>query len=348
MKINNNINFGIKQNKETPEAHKNIDTKSVQKSIDARTVNPQEYIGRSQVNFRGNESLKKLSEEDKIFVDTISKTLQFSKKDTKKLEKIIQEFLKENNFESLNDMHEGDYLNEEACLTETVEDTFNLNEMECMTFSCELMEKVISPENYKPVVDRYQKDYGKFEQICNKYNIGLEDRLEGYYTLKDSAEFFNIDSVFDVIKKEKNHCYEADIINLQDAVKLSDEDFEEFLIDIALASKEKTKFRIQPKKNQTGSFKVYRDIAEDFMTDKILKEYNLSTDDFKFIKNKLAKREDVKDPKENKKTAFMIAEKYNLDIDSIQNIVSIIDFFESKEALYFDKILFEKMISSSK
>lgn len=98
MKINS-INFFSYSNS-SPENFNN--SKSVQKlnkSVINNTFNPMEILGRSQVKFTGVNN-GDLNGFDKSFLDDISKELELSKQDSHKFKKVVNQFLKNNNYAS--------------------------------------------------------------------------------------------------------------------------------------------------------------------------------------------------------------------------------------------------------
>lgn len=98
MKINS-INFFSYSNS-SPENFNN--SKSVQKlnkSVINNTFNPMEILGRSQVKFTGVNN-GDLNGFDKSFLDDISKELELSEQDSHKFKKVVNQFLKNNNYAS--------------------------------------------------------------------------------------------------------------------------------------------------------------------------------------------------------------------------------------------------------
>lgn len=344
MKINNissNFNAIIAQNKK----HLSQNSNNNDKHIDAYTINPQEYLGKSLINFKGKENEFTLTKMDSDFLKAVSATLQLSKEDAAKLEKIFKDFLSENGYKALKELNGFDHITDQAIICETVEKEFNLSEMENTAFTCELTEMIIRGDKYKPKVDKYNKDYSDFEKICNKYNIDEDHCLKAYYRLKDEAEFLDLDSIFDAVNKHKSEFSTPTIMFLQRNLGIQDDTMSDFLIDMSLASKNQKTIRNKPQKDQTDTTKFYRNVAEQFIAKDIMTGFGLSKKSYDFLKSELENRNETKNKSENLKVAFNIADKYNLEKGSETTILKIIDGLESKDSEYFDRILFSRFKS---
>lgn len=113
MKINS-INYFSYNNF----SHKNINNAVSNKDGDRANnikneLNDLEVLGRSQVKFTGANN-SEANEFDKTFYNNISKELELSKQDSHKFKKVVNQFLKNNNYDSL----------EEFCLSCDTDEKF--------------------------------------------------------------------------------------------------------------------------------------------------------------------------------------------------------------------------------
>ena len=142
MKINsiNLFNYNSQSNKNINNVVLNKNDR--QNSIN-NDLNTLELLGRSQVNFTGVNN-DDLNEFDKAFLHDLSKELEFSKQDSHKFKKVVNQFLKNNNYASPEDFCASCDTDEKYCsFIENVASQFNLSDEKIEILDKALMNKIM-------------------------------------------------------------------------------------------------------------------------------------------------------------------------------------------------------------
>ena len=106
-------------------------------------LNAMEFLGRSQVKFTGLSN-DDFSEFDKAFFNDISKDLELSREDSDKLKKIVNKFLKKNNYSSTEDLCASFDTDEKYySFFENVASQLNLSAEKVMLLDNALMNKIM-------------------------------------------------------------------------------------------------------------------------------------------------------------------------------------------------------------
>ena len=190
MKLNS-INF-LNYNNYAP---KNINKpepaqKGEQISIDNK-LNQLEFLGRSQVKFTGinnNDS----NEFDKTFFNDISKDLELSREDSDKFKKIVNKFLKKNNYSSTEDLCA-------ACDDGELIESFIDTVAEGLNLSDEKIEKLDDFFIKKYAVKKFSKALENDESLADTVFPLLVKSIEKNLVCNNLVEKYNLD-----LQEQKN------------------------------------------------------------------------------------------------------------------------------------------------
>ena len=123
------------------------------------------------------ETLKQLKEDDNKLIETIKTTFNLDEKQTKRLNKIIQNTLEDFGYFSLKQLNPEENIEDIGILSDNITDEFKLNEHESLLLSSEILKRIMAIK-YTPSInpldrdkEQTQKDRTIFQQVLNKYNI---------------------------------------------------------------------------------------------------------------------------------------------------------------------------------
>ena len=184
MKLNS-INF-LNYNNYAP---KNINKpepaqKGEQISIDNK-LNQLEFLGRSQVKFTGinnNDS----NEFDKTFFNDISKDLELSREDSDKFKKIVNKFLKKNNYSSTEDLCA-------ACDDGELIESFINTVAEGLNLSDEKIEKLDDFFIKKYAVKKFSEAFKEDESLADTMLMFAAKSMKNNLVCENLLEKFNLD-----------------------------------------------------------------------------------------------------------------------------------------------------------
>ena len=184
MKLNS-INF-LNYNNYAP---KNINKpepaqKGEQISIDNK-LNQLEFLGRSQVKFTGinnNDS----NEFDKTFFNDISKDLELSREDSDKFKKIVNKFLKKNNYSSTEDLCA-------ACDDGELIESFIDTVAEGLNLSDEKIEKLDDFFIKKYAVKKFSEAFKEDESLADTMLMFAAKSMKNNLVCENLLEKFNLD-----------------------------------------------------------------------------------------------------------------------------------------------------------
>ena len=180
-------------------SHKNINNAVSNKDGDRANnikneLNDLEVLGRSQVKFTGADN-NEADEFDKTFYNEISKELELSKQDSHKFKKVVNQFLKNNNYDSL----------EEFCLScdtdekfysfiENVASRFDLSDEKIGLLDKSLLDKIMMVKLSKTLEEDNSLAYAMMPIVVEslKKNVVCNNLLEKFNL--DSQEKENISS----------------------------------------------------------------------------------------------------------------------------------------------------------
>ncbi len=190
MKLNS-INF-LNYNNYAP---KNINKpepaqKGEQISIDNK-LNQLEFLGRSQVKFTGinnNDS----NEFDKAFFNDISKDLELSREDSDKFKKIVNKFLKKNNYSSTEDLCA-------ACDDGELIESFIDTVAEGLNLSDEKIEKLDDFFIKKYAVKKFSEAFKEDESLADTMLMFAAKIVENNLVCNNLVEKYNLD-----LQEQKN------------------------------------------------------------------------------------------------------------------------------------------------
>lgn len=152
-----------------------------------------EVLGRSQVKFTGINN-DDLNEFDKAFLNDISKELEFSKQDSHKFRKVVNQFLKNNNYASPEDFCMSCDTDEKYySFIENVASQFNLPDEKIEKLDKALMNKIMMIKLSKV----FEEDESLADAIIPIATKSIENNL----VCNNLVEKFNLD------EKEKTNIY---------------------------------------------------------------------------------------------------------------------------------------------
>lgn len=280
--------------------------------------NNMEILGKSQVNFAGTGF--KLNPDDKKFIDVVSRDLRFSDKQKKQFSEIVKDYLKENKLKSLEEM-DGDDNNEQTYFLNKVGEKMNLSDTEFEVLSFHIIDRIFCDGVYLPEDRRFVKDLTLIEPILHNY--GFDD--ETVDTITDAmlidAENLECNALFDIFNQ---HANEIEDTIFYDALtdEVSDDTAVNIIIDLSLKSKEYEKLgeNIFPKNSERAKF--YNSIDDDYISDDILKEFQIDASEIDNIfRHVIQRHADIS----LQQIAFEIADEYNLPPKADKKIIEIIE-----------------------
>lgn len=276
-----------------------------------------EIVGKSQINFSGNDF--RLDANDKKFINVVSRDLRFSDKQKEQFSEIVKDYLKENKLKSLEEM-DGDDNNEQAYFLNKVGEKMDLSDAEFEVLSFHIIDRIFCDGVYLPEDRRFVKDLPLIEPILHNY--GFDD--ETVDTITDAmlidADTFECNALFDIFNEHANEIEDTIFYNtLTDEV--NDDTAINIIIDLSLKSKEYEKYgeNIFPK--NTERVKFYNSVDDEFITDEILEQFNISEEEGENIFKHIIKRhENIS----HQQIAFEIADEYKLPPKADKKIIEII------------------------
>lgn len=278
-------------------------------------ASPLEFWGRSQITFNGNI----LNNDDKKFVDVVSRDLRFNAKQKEKFTDIISQYLKENKIKSLDEIDcKGD--DEQANLLNKISEKMDLSDPDFDVLSFHIVDRMYCEGIYLPEDRRFIKDLPVIEQVLQK--SGLDDDVIDVITdsLLIDADILDCETLFDVFNK---HIENIDNTSFYDSLtdELNSDETTNTIIDLCLKAKQYEKYgdSIFPKHEERVRF--YSFLDDEFITDNILKEFNIDESEDEKIFNCIVLRHDNVSLQQ---IGFQIADKYNLPEKADKKIIEII------------------------
>ncbi len=154
-------------------------------------LNRLEFFGRSQVKFTGINN-DDFNEFDKTFFNDISKDLELSSEDSDKLKKIVNRFLKKNNYSSTEDLCA-------FCDNAELIDSFIDTVAEGLNLSDEKIEKLDDFFIKKYAVKKFSEALEEDESLFNTIRTSAVKIVENNLVCNNLAEKYNLD-----LQEQKN------------------------------------------------------------------------------------------------------------------------------------------------
>ena len=154
-------------------------------------LNRLEFFGRSQVKFTGINN-DDFNEFDKTFFNDISKDLELSREDSDKLKKIVNRFLKKNNYSSTEDLCA-------FCDNAELIDSFIDTVAEGLNLSDEKIEKLDDFFIKKYAVKKFSEALEEDESLFNTIRTSAVKIVENNLVCNNLAEKYNLD-----LQEQKN------------------------------------------------------------------------------------------------------------------------------------------------
>lgn len=278
-------------------------------------LNPSEILGRSQVNFTAQKD-KKFEEYDKQFIDTTAINLRLSEKDKNCMKNFVTDFLKQNNYKSLEDIAGMEHIEEQSDFISELGADICQSDFDYNILSNAFNNRMFYDEQYVPEVDLYEKDYEVVDHILDKYGMDESQKAEIFDVIKMHADVLGGETIFDLFKPENEPTLLMSLI--KDQLHLSDDLATDLLIDFGLMSEKDDEARhegIYPWKMTTLMNEQAKDEA---IACEIIGEYDLEGDEF--YEDLIEEDDDDYDDdeiEETKSTMEEIAEQLNRRRDGV-------------------------------
>ena len=294
------------------------------------------------------ETLKQLKEDDNKLIETIKTTFNLDEKQTKRLNKIIQNTLEDFGYFSLKQLNPEENIEDIGILSDNITDEFKLNEHESLLLSSEILKRIMAIK-YTPSInpldrdiEQTQKDRTIFQQVLNKYNIPPAYYNILYREMKQDAYEAGYSSTLDIFKQGK------DITSYKrtDAILKSPEFRDirtDLIIDFNIAVKNEDAITEEAKMKAEKDMERYK--KETVLLSLINEQHNLSMDDINNLRGYFSeKKYDYES--DLWKAAYEISEKLNLKTKVIADIIQKINAMDKEEIemgnFDFIKVLMEK------
>lgn len=295
------------------------------------------------------ETLKQLKEDDNKLIETIKTTFNLDEKQTKRLNKIIQNTLEDFGYFSLKQLNPEENIEDIGILSDNITDEFKLNEHESLLLSSEILKRIMAIK-YTPSInpldrdkEQTQKDRTIFQQVLNKYNIPPAYYNILYREMKQDAYEAGYSSTLDIFKQGK------DITSYKrtDAILKSPEFRDirtDLIIDFNIAVKNEDAITEEAKMKAEKDMERYK--KETVLLSLINEQHNLSMDDINNLRGYFSeKKYDYES--DLWKAAYEISEKLNLKTKVIADIIQKINAMDKEEIemgnFDFIKVLKEKI-----
>ena len=279
------------------------------------------------------ETLKQLKEDDNKLIETIKTTFNLDEKQTKRLNKIIQNTLEDFGYFSLKQLNPEENIEDIGILSDNITDEFKLNEHESLLLSSEILKRIMAIK-YTPSInpldrdkEQTQKDRTIFQQVLNKYNIPPAYYNILYREMKQDAYEAGYSSTLDIFKQGK------DITSYKrtDAILKSPEFRDirtDLIIDFNIAVKNEDAITEEAKMKAEKDMERYK--KETVLLSLINEQHNLSMDDINNLRGYFSeKKYDYES--DLWKAAYEISEKLNLKTKVIADIIQKINAMDKEE-----------------
>ena len=183
MKINS-INY-FNYNNYTPQNINNSESCQKCESVLNNKLNRLEFLGRSQVKFTGINNYDS-NEFDKTFFNDISKDLELSREDSDKFKKIVNKFLKKNNYSSTEDLCA-------ACDNGELIESFIITVAEGLNLSDEKIEKLDDFFIKKYAVKKFSEALEEDESLADAVFPLIVKSIQNNLVCENLLEKFNLD-----------------------------------------------------------------------------------------------------------------------------------------------------------
>lgn len=154
-------------------------------------LNRLEFLGRSQVKFTGINN-DDSNEFDKAFFNDISKDLELSNEDSDKFKKIVNKFLKKNNYSSTEDLCE-------SCDNAELIDSFIVTVADGLNLSDEKIEKLDDFFIKKYAVKKFSEAFKEDESLADTMLMFAAKIVENNLVCNNLVEKYNLD-----LQEQKN------------------------------------------------------------------------------------------------------------------------------------------------
>jgi len=277
---------------------------------------------------------------EKKFVNAISYIFELPKESTQKAEKIITDFMKENNLKSLRELEADEGMNLQAVLFERLTKDLDLSDTESDLLGIELSNWIYSEAgHYKPMISKLDMGVDAFNHACDKLNLDDAVRKDLFWAMKDEAAAFGYKNIFECFHKNPDFA-SSEVSRILDSIENS-EIRTNLSIELASYADDARRAALNlPKHAATEAF--YDGIADDVASDALKKEFSLSRDVLKEIKAQITSRHPEYisggEGKSTEQIAFEIADKYSLPSGAektIKNILSETDNMSPEELDFY-------------
>ena len=271
---------------------------------------------------------------DNDFYEYARKALRLSPKENYEFRVTIEDYLKENNLKSINDLAGEDMLMEQAELTELLTRKFELSDAEMNALQWELISRANSGLDYKPMANIFVKDEAPLRAIVENggYNYSLNDMFNKkfnhklFWVMSEEAQEAGYKNIFEIFKKENNPNSSKTVEFIKNS-NLTQEQKMDLIIDLGKIASEPEEFAMKvPKHVAFDNF--YGSLYNDMITERIIRKFDLPAlieDDLKKIVAKLQPAHVTGGEDCNiHQIAFEIADKYKLPAKAEKELSSII------------------------
>lgn len=215
--------------------------------------------------------------DDDNFYKFAKKLLRLSPDASYEFRATINGFLQEENIGSIKELFGSDeYINEQACLLEKLENKFDLSENETFALHLELLTRSQSGGAYEPRVSPYVKDANSLEKIVKDggYNYETGDGdfyYDLYRQMAHEASEMDYECLFDIFKIENDPAKSKTVEFIENS-NLSREQKDNLILDLIANAKNPEKLASSlPKHSIQDNF--YAGIQTKMITDKIIEEF---------------------------------------------------------------------------
>lgn len=279
-------------------------------------------------------------EHDDAFYKYVSKILRLTPDQAYDFRATVDEYLEENKLKSITELFSSeDLFNEQAVLTERLEQKFDLSEKQTTMLNIEFLNRANTSdrENYEPITNPYVSDVIPFRKIISdgeyNYEIGNKDfSLYLYEIMTEEAFNKGYESLFDIFNPE-NKLEQSEAYKFIMESELSQEDKLELILDFVKASENHLEMEeTLPKHPDKDEY--YANMQSLMIAEQIIETFDLDSYLIDIDNNEHPIMEDIikiypehvkgGENSAPRKVAFLIAEKYNLPGGADKTIEKII------------------------
>ena len=293
------------------------------------------------------------SEADNKYYAYVKKTLRQTPMENYEFRAAIEDFMKENNMQSIEEFASLEKLNEHAALCDLLQKKFDLSEIERNTISMELLNRGYNDSHkYTPMGPLFAKDMptldymireGKYDK-CYKNKYNFFSIL--YRSMEKDAMERNCETIFDIFKIEAN---ETHTYKFLESSGLSKDKIYNIIMDIVKIAKNPEKYeRFIPKTPASDNF--YASGRNDIISDQIIKLFDLNkkcSSDIKIILSKMYPEHVIGgENRPIEQITYELADKYKLPANAQKELEKIINEVNELAEQDIDAYILSKVLSN--